>query len=78
MNNPFSPITDEQKLKLYDLHSRYMVNEYTSYQNWDAKQSGENLSAFVRFYESLGLTMREAEIISWEVCKNYDEIRRAA
>lgn len=67
-------ITAAQKLKLFDLQSRQLVNDAAP--NYDRDPSLN--TGFYQYAETLGLTIREAEQAAWEACLNFHELRSQA
>lgn len=68
-------LTATQKIELSHAHADYMSAECGK---WDLEASNRALAKFTQIYTDLGLSHREAELLSWEVNQNYDEVLLAA
>ena len=66
-------LTATQKIQLHEAHANYMVAECGT-NPYDAADAGRKASVFCNLINELGLTRREAEVISWEVHGDHDAI----
>lgn len=70
-----STLTPSQKITLYNIHSQYMTNiSEVSLRDYDPKYCSELRAKFFKMIEELGLTLREAETLSWEINRSYHAI----